>query len=88
VQSGGREEPDKQSFLFMSPLPPEARREIDDSLRRNPRVGDTPLFPAPGKKPAKWRRRSLAGKRYPYLIIDAHYEQLRREGSVRSTAVL
>ena len=35
-----------------------------------------------------WRRRSLAGKRYPYLIIDAHYEQLRREGSVRSTAVL
>jgi putative transposase len=35
-----------------------------------------------------WRRRSLAGKRYRYLIIDAHYEQLRREGSVRSTAVL
>ena len=35
-----------------------------------------------------WRRRSLAGKRYPYLIIDAHYEQVRREGSVRSTAVL
>jgi putative transposase len=28
------------------------------------------------------------GKRYPYLIIDAHYEQLRREGSVSSTAVL
>jgi transposase-like protein len=35
-----------------------------------------------------WRRRSLAGKRYPYLIIDAHDEQLRRVGSVRSTAVL
>jgi putative transposase len=35
-----------------------------------------------------WRRRSLAGKRYRYLVIDAHYEQLRREGSVRSTAVL
>jgi hypothetical protein len=35
-----------------------------------------------------WRRRSLAGKRYPYLIIYAHYEQLRREGSVRSNAVL
>jgi putative transposase len=35
-----------------------------------------------------WRRRSLAGKRYRYLIIDAHYEQMRREGSVRSTAVL
>jgi hypothetical protein len=38
--------------------------------------------------PASWRRRSLAGKRYRYLVIDAHYEQLRREGSVRSTAVL
>ena len=35
-----------------------------------------------------WRRRSLAGKRYRYLVVDAHYEQLRREGSVRSTAVL
>jgi putative transposase len=35
-----------------------------------------------------WWRRSLAGKRYPYLVIDAHCEQLRREGSVRSTAVL
>lgn len=35
-----------------------------------------------------WRRRSLAGKRYRYLIADAHYEQLRREGRVLSTAVL
>lgn len=35
-----------------------------------------------------WQRRSLAGKRYRYLIIDAPYEQLRREGSVRPTAVL
>lgn len=35
-----------------------------------------------------WRRRSLAGKRYPYLIVDAHYERVRREGAVRSTAVL
>lgn len=25
-----------------------------------------------------WRRRSLAGKRYRYLVVDAHYEQLRR----------
>lgn len=37
---------------------------------------------------AAWRRRSLASKRYRYLIVDAHYEQVRREGSVRSTAVL
>lgn len=37
---------------------------------------------------AAWRRRSLAGKRYRYLIVDAHYEKLRREGRVLSTAVL
>lgn len=37
---------------------------------------------------AAWRRRSLCGKRYRYLIVDAHYEQLRREGRVLSTAVL
>lgn len=35
-----------------------------------------------------WRRRSLAGRSYAYLVIDAHYERVRREGSVRSTAVL
>ena len=37
---------------------------------------------------AAWRRRSLAGKRYRYLVVDAHYERVRREGAVRSTAVL
>jgi transposase-like protein len=37
---------------------------------------------------AAWRTRSLAHQAYPYLIIDAHYEKVRREGSVRSTAVL
>ena len=35
-----------------------------------------------------WRTRSLAGLRYPYLVVDAHYEKVRREGRVRSTAVL
>lgn len=35
-----------------------------------------------------WRSRSLAGRRYPYLIIDAHQERVRREGRVLSTAVL
>lgn len=37
---------------------------------------------------AAWRSRSLAEKAYPYLMIDAHYEKVRREGKVRSTAVL
>lgn len=35
-----------------------------------------------------WRKRSLAGVRYPYLVIDAHYEKVRREGRVLSAAVL
>lgn len=37
---------------------------------------------------AAWRERSLAGKRYRYLIVDAHYERVRRESSVLSSAVL
>ena len=35
-----------------------------------------------------WRNRSLADRNYPYLIIDAHYERVRREGRVLDTAVL
>jgi putative transposase len=35
-----------------------------------------------------WRRRSLAGRRYPYLVVDAHQEKVRREGRVLPTAVL
>jgi putative transposase len=37
---------------------------------------------------AAWRGRSLAGQAYPYLVIDAHGEQVRREGHVRATAML
>jgi putative transposase len=33
----------------------------------------------------KWRNRSL--DEYPYLILDAHYEKVRQNGSVRSCAV-
>lgn len=35
-----------------------------------------------------WRRRDLSEASYPYLIVDAHHEKVRREGKVRSTAVL
>lgn len=35
-----------------------------------------------------WRRRDLSEAAYPYLVIDAHHEKVRREGKVRSTAVL
>lgn len=37
---------------------------------------------------AAWRTRSLAETAYPYLVFDAHHEQVRREGHVRSTAML
>lgn len=37
---------------------------------------------------AAWRSRSLGGQAYPYLVFDAHVEQVRREGHVRATAML
>jgi len=37
---------------------------------------------------AAWRTRALGGKAYPYLVVDAHVERVRREGQVRSTAAL
>lgn len=35
-----------------------------------------------------WRTRDLGGQAYPYLVLDAHVEQVRREGQVRATAML
>ena len=37
---------------------------------------------------AEWRRRPLGGRAYPYLVLDAHVEQVRREGQIRATAML
>lgn len=37
---------------------------------------------------AAWRARRLDAQPMPYLIVDAHYERIRREGQVLSTAVL
>lgn len=37
---------------------------------------------------AAWRARRLDAMVYPYLLIDAHYERIRREGQVLSTAAL
>lgn len=37
---------------------------------------------------AAWRTRRLEAQAYPQLVIDAHYERMRREGQVFSTAVL
>lgn len=35
-----------------------------------------------------WRARRLDATSYPYLIVDAHHERIRREGQVLSTAAL
>jgi putative transposase len=37
---------------------------------------------------AAWRARRLDGQAMVYLIVDAHYERIRREGQVLSTAAL
>jgi putative transposase len=37
---------------------------------------------------AAWRGRSLREVAYPFLIVDAHHEDIRREGHVLSTAAL
>lgn len=37
---------------------------------------------------AAWRERRLAETAYPALLVDAHVEQVRREGHVRATAAL
>jgi putative transposase len=35
-----------------------------------------------------WRKRTLAGRKYPYLVVDAHHERVRREGRILTSAVL
>src|SRR5690606_11896033 len=35
-----------------------------------------------------WRNRNLDSIAYPYLILDARYEKVRRDGSVLDSAVL
>ena len=55
------DEIDKEGFLFISPLSEQARGEVDRYLRKNPRVGDVPLFPGAqnGLKPI---RRDVAAR--------------------------
>lgn len=46
-------ESDKQGLLFISPVSAPAREALDAYLRRNPRMGNVPLFPAPGGRRKK-----------------------------------
>jgi integrase len=43
-----RAETDKQGFLFISPISSPAREALEMYLRQSPRMGDVPLFQAPG----------------------------------------
>ena len=63
---------DKQGLARVTPLGEKARAALDDYLRKNPRMDDGPLFPAPGRPrkkddpasdgPEKPIRPDLAGK--------------------------
>ena len=55
------DETDKEGFLFIAPLSEQAREEIDRYLRKNPRVGDVPLFPA-ARNGLKAIRRDVAAR--------------------------
>jgi integrase len=51
---------DKEGLLFITPISPEARAELDAYLRRRPRLGDVPLFPAPRDESKAIRRETAA----------------------------
>jgi integrase len=55
------DETDKEGFLFIAPLSEQARAEVDRYLRKSPRVGDVPLFPAV-KNGVKAIRRDVAAR--------------------------
>lgn len=52
-----RAQHDKMRIAHVSPLSRAAREELDLYLRRSPRVGDVPLFPAPEKERVSIGRR-------------------------------
>lgn len=51
-----RGETDKQGFDSVTPLSEPARGELDRYLERSPRLGATPLFPAPGDSSRPMRK--------------------------------
>lgn len=52
-------ETDKQKLLHVTAIGPEARAELDVYLRKNPRLGEVPLFPGDGR-PRKKEDREIA----------------------------
>lgn len=72
-------ESDKQGFIFISPISGPAREELDLYLRRSPRIGDVPLFPAP-KAPEQPICRETAAKRL--LRAEKRADQPKLAGGV------
>jgi hypothetical protein len=60
------EDTDKVGLRFVTAIGPEVRAELDLYLRRNPRMGDVPLFPAPGRK----RRKGAPPPKHPEKPIS------------------
>jgi hypothetical protein len=56
-----REDSDKAGYMFVTAIGPEARAELDRYLHRAARLGDVPLFPAPGRK----RRKGAPPPKHP-----------------------
>lgn len=72
-----RSEEDKQGLLFITPVNRQARGALDIYLTQNPRMGDVPLFPAPG---AIGREVPLQGSEKPISRHLAAKWLLRAEG--------
>ena len=71
------DETDKEGFLFIAPLSEQAREEVDRYLRKSPRVGDVPLFPA-ARNGQKAIRRDVAARRLLEAENRAKLPKLRR----------
>jgi len=68
---------DKEGFLFIAPLSEQAREEVDRYLRKNPRVGDVPLFPA-AQNALKPIRRDIAARLLLKAETKAELPKLQR----------
>ena len=68
---------DKEGFLFIAPLSEQGREEVDRYLRKNPRVGDVPLFPAT-QNALKPIRRDIAARLLLKAETKAELPKLQR----------
>jgi hypothetical protein len=63
-------ETDKEGLGFITALSRDARLEVDRYLSRNPRMGDVPLFPAPG--PIRSKKRPAPPPPDPEKALSRH----------------